>query len=127
VTSNLGFLLQGMSERERTARCRELRALALVYVGSGHPLTVAVANPDATTQALAELDRLPALRRRRLLAALTALLPRAARTGTPARPQIVTEGSADSPSRQMWRDPQSNLYDATSARMTPGASGNISR
>jgi hypothetical protein len=49
-----------------------------------------------------------------------ALLPRAARTGTPA--QIVPEGSAYSPSRQMWRDPQGNLYDAPGARMTPGAS-----
>jgi hypothetical protein len=27
----------------------------------------------------------------------------------------------------MWRDPQGNLHDATGARMTPGASENISR
>lgn len=31
----------------------------------------------------------------------------------PARPQSVPQGSAYSPSRQMWRDPQGNLYDAT--------------
>ena len=35
---------------------------------------------------------------------------------------IVPEGSAYSPSRKMWRDPQGNLYQATGARMTPGAS-----
>jgi hypothetical protein len=82
-------------------------------------LSDAAANPDATAQALAELGRLPALRRRRLFAAWMALLPRAARTGTPARPQIVPEGSAYSPSRQMWRDPQGNLYDATGAHVNP--------
>ena len=42
-----------------------------------------------------------------------------------AHPQIVPEGSAYSPSRQMWRDPQGNLYDVTG--MTPGAPGNISK
>jgi hypothetical protein len=84
VTSDFGFLLQGVSEGERVARCRELRALALVHVGASHPLTVAlgeaVADPDANERALAELGRLPAPRRRKLLAAYMALLPRTPRT-----------------------------------------------
>jgi hypothetical protein len=34
----LAFLLDGVPEAERTARCRELRALAFVYLGLRHPL-----------------------------------------------------------------------------------------
>ena len=61
------------------ARCRELRALALVYLGKVHPVTVAldeaVAEPAALEIARAELSAIPALRRRLLLAAYVALLP----------------------------------------------------
>jgi hypothetical protein len=38
----LAFLLDGVPEAERTARCRELRALALVYLGLRHPVTAAL-------------------------------------------------------------------------------------
>jgi hypothetical protein len=74
----LAFLLDGVPEAERMARCRELRALSLVYLGPRHPVTIAlaaaVADPAATDRALTVLDALPALRRRRLLASYGALL-----------------------------------------------------
>jgi hypothetical protein len=45
-------LLDGVPEAERTARCRELRALSLVYLGPHHPVTIALAaavtDPTAT-------------------------------------------------------------------------------
>jgi hypothetical protein len=73
----LAFLLDGVPEAERTARCRELRALALVYCGLAHPATkalgAAIGDPAMTGRALAELDAIPALRRRRLLATFGAL------------------------------------------------------
>ena len=69
----LAFLLDGVPEAERTARCRELRALSLVYLGPHHPVTVAlgvaVVDPAATDRALIEINAIPALRRRRLLPA----------------------------------------------------------
>jgi hypothetical protein len=37
----LSFLLSDCSDTERVARCRELRALSLVYLGLRHPVTVA--------------------------------------------------------------------------------------
>jgi hypothetical protein len=74
----LAFLLDGVPEAERTARCRELRALSLVYLGPHHPVTMALAaavtDPTATDRALTVLDALPALRRRRLLASYGALM-----------------------------------------------------
>jgi hypothetical protein len=76
----LAFLLDGVPEAERMARCRELRALPLVYVGLRHPVTIALAaavtDPAATDRALTVLDALPALRRRRMLAAYQALMRR---------------------------------------------------
>jgi hypothetical protein len=58
--------------------CRELRALSLLLCGAGHPLTVAcgaaISDPAMTVRALAELDALPALRRRRVLVTFGALL-----------------------------------------------------
>jgi hypothetical protein len=56
MAERLAFLLDGIPEAERLARCRELRALALVYCGSAHAI--------------------PALRRRRLLASYGALMRR---------------------------------------------------
>jgi hypothetical protein len=38
----LAFLFDGVPEAERRARCRELRALALVYLGLRHPATAAL-------------------------------------------------------------------------------------
>jgi hypothetical protein len=73
----LGFLIAGTGDDERAARLRELRALALVYCGRRHPLTsalsAAIGDPAVTEAALAQLDGLPALRRRRLLASFGAL------------------------------------------------------
>ena len=75
---NFDFLLTSISEPERAARCRELRALAFVYLGLRHPATVAlaeaVADPAAAALALALLDAVPALPRRRLLSAYGALI-----------------------------------------------------
>jgi hypothetical protein len=84
---DLGFLLSGCSPAERAARLRELRALAMVYLGLRHPATaalgVALGDPTAVDRALAELGAIPALRRRRLLCAYAALL------GKPAKEQPV--------------------------------------
>jgi hypothetical protein len=79
----LSFLVVGVSELERQARCRELRALSLLLLGHGHAATVAlaaaIADPAATDRALRLVDALPALRHRRLLASYTALLERGGR------------------------------------------------
>jgi hypothetical protein len=80
----LSFLVSDCSDTERTARCRELRALSLVYLGPHHPVTIALAaavtDPAATDRALTVLDALPALRRRRLLASYGALMTRTRRS-----------------------------------------------
>jgi hypothetical protein len=72
----LAFLID-TPEPERAARLRELRALAVVLLGPAHPATrslaAAVTDPDAAPAALAEIDRLSALPRRRLLATFGAL------------------------------------------------------
>jgi hypothetical protein len=74
---SLGFLISGTAEAECAARLRELRALALVYCGAAHPATLAlaeaIADPTTAARALAHLDGLPALQRRRLLSAYGAL------------------------------------------------------
>jgi hypothetical protein len=75
---DLGFLLSGCSPSEHTARLRELRALALVYLGPAHPATTAlaaaVADPAMTERALGLVGDLPALRKRRLLATYAAIM-----------------------------------------------------
>src|SRR5690349_17922080 len=55
---------------ERDARRRELKALALAYCGPDHPLTRALTarTPEALEQALAEINAMAPLSRRRLLA-----------------------------------------------------------
>jgi hypothetical protein len=83
MAERLAFLLDGVPEVERMARCRELRALSLVHLGLHHPVTMALAaavtDPAATDRALAELGAIPALRRRRLLANYGALMTRPTR------------------------------------------------
>ena len=75
--SHLDFLVTGVDETERRARLRELRALAVVYLGANHPVTRGIAeavdHPTAVEATLTLLDGVPALRRRRLLAAFGAL------------------------------------------------------
>ncbi|HEX3410640.1 MAG TPA: hypothetical protein VHT00_02885 [Stellaceae bacterium] len=76
--ADLGFLLSGCLPAEQAARLRELRALALVYLGLRHPVTAAlgeaIGDPSMVDRALAELGAVPALRRRRLLCAYAALI-----------------------------------------------------
>jgi hypothetical protein len=43
MVERLAFPLDGVPEAERMARCRELRALSLVYLGLDHPVTMALA------------------------------------------------------------------------------------
>jgi hypothetical protein len=89
MAERLAFLLDGVPEAERRARCRELRALSLVYLGPRHPATVAlsaaITDPALTGRALIEIDAIPALRRRRLLAAYGAVLPPPTRSPPSAR------------------------------------------
>jgi hypothetical protein len=78
VPAGFGPWQAGLDEPERSARCRELRALAVVYCGRQHPLTLvlaaAIADAESAEQARAVLSALPALQRRRLLASYGALL-----------------------------------------------------
>jgi len=75
--SHLDFIVAGLDESEQRTRLRELRALAVVYLGVNSPVTrrlgEAIADPSAAESALALLDGVPALRRRRLLSAYGAL------------------------------------------------------
>ena len=84
MAERLAFLLDGICEAERMARCRELRALALVYCGLAHPATealgAAITDPAMTGRALIAIDAIPALRRRRLLASYGALMARTRRS-----------------------------------------------
>jgi hypothetical protein len=77
MPANLAFLIDA-AEPERAARLRELRVLALVYCGPAHPvakaMAAAVMDPAAADAALAEIGRLPALCRRRLLSTFAAIV-----------------------------------------------------
>ena len=68
-----------IAEPERLCRLRELRMAAMLLLGGRHSLvaavTAAIADPDALVTALDELDALPAIPRRRLLATLVSVLP----------------------------------------------------
>lgn len=68
---------EGLDHAERIGRCRCLRALCLLLLGASHPLVTLLADAEtddaALDEAKAELDRLPALRRRRLLASYAEL------------------------------------------------------
>jgi hypothetical protein len=95
MAERLAFLLDGVPEAERMARCRELRALSLVYLGLDHPVTIALAaavtDPAATDRALTVLDAFPALRRRRLLASYGALMARPTLAHRRRRQQISVQ------------------------------------
>jgi hypothetical protein len=79
----LAFLLADADALERIAGLRELRALSLLLCGAAHPATIAlskaISDPTPADRALAEVDILPALRRRRLLAAYCAIMRRGGR------------------------------------------------
>jgi hypothetical protein len=79
----------GVAPVERTAQSRSLAALAAVLVGSGHPLVAelraAETDRDAAERALALLDALPGLTRRRLVATFGVVTyrPRSTQGGGP--------------------------------------------
>jgi hypothetical protein len=75
-----GPWLPGLSAAERMARWRSTRALAFLLCGEEHPLTRALLAAElgderAAADALEQVDKLPPLRRRRLLATMAALRP----------------------------------------------------
>jgi len=75
--ANFGPWADNLSDAERLARWRGLRAAAFLLVGGSHPIieTLRVAETDANAarRALGELDALPPLPRRRLLSVLIRL------------------------------------------------------
>jgi hypothetical protein len=77
ASANFGPWADNLSDAERLARWRGLRAAAFLLLGSSHPFiqTLRQAESDAAAarRALAELEALPALPRRRLLACLLRL------------------------------------------------------
>ena len=78
MSANLAAVFS-IADPERIARLREFRLASLLLLGRDHALTLAlaaaIADPDAIDAALAELDALAALPRRRLLATLASVLP----------------------------------------------------
>ena len=75
----LAFLIDGAPEAERIARLREMRVVVALLCGWGSPAKRAIDQALAggsDAAALTEIDRLPALRRRRILATFGALLPK---------------------------------------------------
>lgn len=73
--SGFGPWADSISETERAARLRALRALALVFRAPelAQALAAAERDPALLQQALTALDRVPALPRRRLLATYNAV------------------------------------------------------
>jgi len=73
MTGAFGPWSDGIEPAERRARCRALRALAMLIIGQDHELVRLLAGAEHDAAALAEasaaLDRLGALPRRRLLCA----------------------------------------------------------
>ena len=69
---------QGIPDRDRAVQLAELRALVFVLCGPAHPLVKALKAADAGDEAvlaaaLAQLDGLPSLNRRRVLGTFAAL------------------------------------------------------
>jgi len=77
ASADFGPWANNLSDAERLARWRGLRAAAFLLLGSAHPfietLRRAETDPDAARCALAELEALPPLPRRRLLSMLMRL------------------------------------------------------
>jgi hypothetical protein len=77
MNATLTALFQ-VAEPERLSRLREFRLASLLLLGRGHPLTsaltAAISDPALLDEALTELNALPALPRRRLLATLAVVL-----------------------------------------------------
>jgi hypothetical protein len=69
-----------LSDAERLARMRGLRALAQVFAGKSHPLVIALARAEAdpgdhaALEAWEALERMPARLRRHVLASLAELM-----------------------------------------------------
>ena len=78
MSANLAAVFS-VADPERIARLREFRLASLLLLGRDHALTLAlaaaIADPAALATALAELDALAALPRRRVLATLASVLP----------------------------------------------------
>ena len=92
--SDFGPWAPDLADGERLAPCRAFRAIAAIMCGPAHPLVVklllAEADSDAATAARQELDKLPALQRRRVLASYAAL-------ATPGRPRRQTRKLKETP------------------------------
>lgn len=77
MSGGYGPWAAGIGDGERLARTRAMRALVFMLCGPTHPLVIALRDAEydqaAAARALEELDRLPALRKRRLLATYSAL------------------------------------------------------
>jgi hypothetical protein len=81
-----GPFRRDLPDRDRAVQLAELRTLALMLLGPAHKLTRALqaadrGNEAALSAALAEIDALPALRRRKILSTFAVL----------RRPQSTTE------------------------------------
>jgi hypothetical protein len=75
VADAWGPFTPDLHPNEREARRRELRAVALAFCGPLHPLTQALRarTPEALAAALAAIDRMPPLPRRKLLSTYAVL------------------------------------------------------
>ena len=78
AASRIDWLID-VPDPERQARLRELRLTARFILGPRHPVTAAlsaaVSDPGQANEALAAVDALPALQRRRVLAVIAVVLP----------------------------------------------------
>jgi hypothetical protein len=73
----IDFLVDDCDDAERTARLRELRVLCALYAGWNSAAKLACDDAligGSITDVLAEIDRLPARTRRRVLASFGALV-----------------------------------------------------
>jgi hypothetical protein len=89
---NLAFLMTGFTEPERAALCRELRALAPVYVGLAHPLTVALV--EAIADPAVPSERWPSCARSRRCADI-GCCPLCGADGAGARNAMTGKGNGD--------------------------------
>jgi hypothetical protein len=77
MTSPFGPWVPGVDAAERKAQLRSLAALGAAFLGSGSPVVMALreaeADPTKAADALAALNAVPTLRRRRLLSVFGAV------------------------------------------------------